>query len=422
MVGKIATFAVCAAVSYAGWRYINQRPPLRFETRAVERGDLQQHVTATGSFSPLETEQVGVQVSGLDTAVYADFNTPVHKGQVLALIDPGPFQVQLTEAKASADNANAAVTAARASLNGAKANVKVAQQQLASQKQLAQVARTQEEYAKLELDRSQRSNKAGAVSQDDALTAKTTFDIAEDDYEVAQHQIDSATAMISQREAEVDQAAANLDSAQADASRAQKNVELAQVNLAYTEIKSPIDGIVLARNINAGETVASSMVAPVLFQLVRNLDKMQVDVNLDESDIGQVKAGQQAQFTVDSYPGQTFEATVRQVRQQATNVQNVISYDTVLDVINPGGKLLPGMTANITIRTAHAENIIKIPSSALRYRPDDVKTKLGTAVYTLGPNNHPVAHPIKTGISDGKFAQLLDGDLKEGDALIVATN
>jgi HlyD family secretion protein len=422
MVGKVATFAVCAAVSYASWRYVTQKPQVRFETRAVERGDLQQKVTATGSCSPLETVQVGAQVSGLVKAVYADFNTRVHKGQMLALIDPGPFEVQLTEAEAAASNAEASVTAARATLNGAKANVRVAQEQLASQKHLAEVARTGEEYAKLELDRAQRSATAGALSQDDSLTAKTTFDLAEDDYEVAQKQVDTATAMISEREAEVDQAAANLDAALADAHRAQSNVELAKVNLGYTEIKSPIEGIVLSRNINAGETVASGMIAPVLFQLVRNLDKMRVDVNLDESDVGQVKAGQLATFTVDSFPGQTFQATVRQVRHEATNVQNVISYDVVLDVVNTASQLLPGMTANITIRTAHSEGVLKIPSSALRYRPDDVKTKLGTAVYILGPDNHPVAHPIKTGISDGRFTELLAGDLKEGDALIVSTN
>jgi HlyD family secretion protein len=162
------------------------------------------------------------------------------------------------------------------------------------------------------------------------------------------------------------------------------------------------------------------MVAPVLFELVQNLDKMRVDVNLDESDVGQVTTGQPAAFTVDSFPGRTFRAAVREVRHEAINVQNVISYDVVLDVVDPGVQLLPGMTAKVSIRTADRQNVVKVPNGALRFRPDDVPTKLGSAVYTLGQDNHPIAHQVRTGITDGRFTELLSGDLKDGDAVVVA--
>ncbi len=421
MLGKALTFAACVAVSYSGWRYYaDRRPPVHYETQPIERGELLAKVTATGSCSALETVEVGAQVSGLVKAVYADYNTPVHKGQILALIDPGPFQVQLTEAQAALENAKASVTAARASLAGAKENVHVAEEQRTGQKQLAGIAQSAQGLAKLQFDRAQRSESVGIISQDDFLTAKTNFELAEDDFQIAQKQVDTASLSITEREAEVDQAEAALEAEIQQERQAEGAVELAKVNLSHTEITSPIEGIVLNRNTNAGETVASSMAAPILFELVKNLDKMRVDVNLDESDVGQVKAGQTATFTVDSFPGRTFRASVREVRHAATNIQNVISYDVVLDVIDPGVQLLPGMTANISIRTADRQDTIKVPNGALRFRPDDVKTKLGKAVYTLGANNHLAAHQVQTGITDGRFTELLSSDLKVGDRVIVA--
>ena len=421
MLGKVLAFAACVAVSYAGWRYYSdRRAPVRYETQRIERGDLDAHVTATGSCSALETVEVGAQVSGLVKAVYADYNTRVHKGQILALIDPGPFEVQLTEAEAALQNAKASVTAARAALNGAKTNVHVAQEQKAGQQELVGVARSAEGLAKLQFDRADRSNSAGIISPEDFQTAKTNLELADDDFDVSQKQLDSVNLSITELEAEVDQEEATLESELAQEVQAERVVELAKVNLSYTEIKSPIEGIVLNRNTNAGETVASSMAAPILFELVRNLDKMRVDVNLDESDVGQVKAGQPATFTVDAFPGRIFQASVREVRHAATNISNVISYDVVLDVIHPVVQLLPGMTANISIRTAERHNVVKVPNGALRFRPDGALTKLGTAVYTLGPDNHPTAHAVTPGISDGRFTELLSGDLQDRDFVIVA--
>ncbi|MEO5922211.1 MAG: efflux RND transporter periplasmic adaptor subunit [Bryobacteraceae bacterium] len=421
MIGKMVTFALCTVVSYAGWRYVTRHPVEHFETQRVERGDLQAKVTATGSCSARETIEVGAQVSGLIKAVYADFNTPVHRGQILALIDPGPYEVQLTEAKASYEGAQAASTAARAALAEAKTNIDVAREMLAGQQKLANVAETAEMFAKVELGRAQRSADADITSQDDLQTATTNFSLAKDDLDVAKGQVDTAALSILEKEAEADQASASLNAAIADAQRAEIAVQLAQVNLSHTEITAPIDGIVLNRNINAGETVASSAVAPILFELVKNLDKMRVDVNLDEADVGQVKAGELASFKVDAFPGRTFQAIVNQVRHEATNIQNVISYDVVLDVLNPDVPLLPGMTANTVIQTAKREGVIKIPNGAFRYRPAGDQAKPGSAVYVLGEDNRPHSHPIKTGISDGRFTEMLTGDLEEGAPLITAS-
>ncbi|MEI9813745.1 MAG: efflux RND transporter periplasmic adaptor subunit [Acidobacteriota bacterium] len=380
MISKIVIAGALAASSFAAWRYTHPPRVEVFDTQNVTRGELVASVMATGTLNSTENVDVGAQVSGTITALYADFNTPVHKGQILALIDPGPFQVQLDEQRAALNSARAAASAAQIAVDQAKTGVEIAREQSQGQEQLAALARRAAQFSKVELNRSRASAAQGLISQDDLHSAENTYELADDDRQVAEGNAASAVLGISEKEAEVRSAQGNLDDANAQVKKAEASVALAESNLAHTEVLSPIDGLVLNRNVSAGETVAASAVAPVLFQLVKDLAKMQVDVNLDESDVGRVVDGDPATFTVDAFPNRTFRAIVRQVREEATNVQNVISFDVVLDVQDKGVAFLPGMTANVKIITATHPNVLKVPNSALRFRPEKGKA---STVYTL---------------------------------------
>lgn len=300
----------------------------QYYTEKVQKGDIQNVVQATGTINAVTTVQVGSQVSGTIQTLNADFNSHVRKGQVIAQIDPSLFKGALLQAKADLADAQANLTAAKANLE--KADAAAAQ-------------------AKLDFDRYTTLAKDGVVPQQQLDTAKATYD--------------SDAAAVNAAKAQVTQAAAQVQ---------QKSAALAvaQTNLDHTTITSPIDGTVVARSVDVGQTVAASLQAPTLFTIAQDLTKMQVYVSTDESDVGSIHAGEAANFKVDAFPNQTFYGKVSAVRLNATTVQNVVTYTTVVDFNNPDLKLYPGMTAYVNIPVASATDVVKVPNGALRYKPD----------------------------------------------------
>jgi HlyD family secretion protein len=318
----VVAIGVFAAFQFKG----NDKP--QYFTVKTDRGDIHEVVEATGTINAVTTVQVGSQVSGTISHLYADFNSRVKKGQVVAQIDPALFEGTVLQAKADLANAKANLVAAQANLEKAKATA----------------VQTKADY-----ERAASLTKEGVMSQQQLDLAKANYD--------------TAGAAVSAAQAQVVQAAAQAQ--QKDAA-----VKVAQTNLDYTTINAPIDGTVIARNVDVGQTVAASLQAPTLFTIAQDLTKMQVYASTDESDVGMIRTGQVVSFKVDAYPKDTFNGQVSQVRMNATTVQNVVTYNTIIDFDNPEMKLFPGMTAYITIPVANAKGVLRVANGALRYKPD----------------------------------------------------
>ncbi len=347
-----------------------------YRTEAATRGDIEQAVTATGTVNAVTTVQVGTQVSGTIKTLYVDFNSRVKKGQLIAQIDPSTFQSQVQQAQAN--------------LSSAQANLEKAQTALANDKKT--------------FDRNKELFSKNLIAQSDLDTAETAYQ--------------TDIAQVASAKAQIEQAKASLD--------------YAKQNLAYTRIVSPVDGVVISRNVDVGQTVAASFQTPTLFTIAQDLTKMQIDTNVAESDIGVVKLGQGVDFTVDAYPETTFEGKVWQIRQAPITVQNVVTYDVVIQVNNKDFKLMPGMTANVSIVIQQKKDVIRIPNAALRFRPSErpsgpsgansagagEREKKGPSVWVL-ENDKPKRIVITPGISDGTNTEVVSGDLKEGQQLIV---
>jgi HlyD family secretion protein len=391
--------------------------PVQYYTAGVESGEIKQVVEATGTINAVITVQVGSQVSGAISKLYVDFNSHVRKGQIVAQIDPALFQGALLQAKADLENA--------------KANLAVSVANTVKAKAL-------EVQTRADYERNLGLSQQGVVSPQ-------VLDLAKANFESASAQVSGAQASELQARAQVQQK--------------QAAVEVAQTNLDYTTIHAPIDGTVVARNVDVGQTVAASLQAPTLFTIAQDLTKMQVYAKTDESDVGQIRPGQKVSFKVDAYPRDTFTGSVSQVRMNSTVVQNVVTYDTIIDFKNPDLKLFPGMTAYVTIPVATAANVTKVPNGALRYKPelsaDEIralyqkygipepaaertpsaktqaapggKSAEGPAkydtqvVWKLLPDKTLEPVRIRTGITDHTFTemiQLLNGELKAGDDLV----
>ncbi len=318
---------VVVAVGFLALFGLSHNGKTQHFTSRVERGEIRQVVEATGTINAVTTVQVGSQVSGSIAKLNVDFNARVRKGDVIALIDPALFQGEVQQASADLENAKANVIAAKANLDKARA--------LAVQ-------------TKADYDRSSELTKNNLESQQQLDQAKANYDSA-----VAA--VGAAVASVQQAEAQVSQKAAALS--------------VAQTNLNYTVIRSPIDGTVVARNVELGQTVAASLQAPTIFTIAQDLTKMLVYTKTDESDVGNIRPGQQVTFKVDAFPKETFHGVVRQVRMNPTTVQNVVTYDTIIEFANPDLKLFPGMTAYVTIPVASVANALKLPNTALRYKP-----------------------------------------------------
>lgn len=357
-----------ATYYYAG----GDRKTPQYRTATVEQGEIDETITASGTINAVTTVQVGSQVSGTIRSIFVDYNTVVRKGQVIAQIDPQLFQAAVVQARAN-------LASTRASLERAAILVADTERTLRRNKELV---------------------KDGFIAQSDVDAAQTAYD--------------SAVAQQKSAEAQVTQASGALATA--------------ETNLAYTTIHSPVDGVVISRNVDVGQTVAASFQTPTLFTIAQDLTKMQIDTNVDEADIGRARMGLSASFTVDAYPGKIFEGTVVQVRNSPIVTQNVVTYDVVIRVDNRELLLKPGMTANVTIHVQRLAGILKIPNAALRYRPSAPEKEekkpgpAGQRVYVLAKDGKLRPVSVRTGVSDGAFTHLVEGDLKSGDALVTGEN
>ncbi len=386
----VGVLAVGAAIG--GYVFFNgeRKVPVRYRSAVVERGSVVSLVTATGTINPVVSVQVGTQVSGMIKSLHADFNSVVKAGDIVALIDPEPFKARRDQAASN--------------LEMSKANVSRAKTDLAQRKR--------------ELDRVKSLVAQQYVSQNDVDVATTNFQ--------------SAEAQVNVAGAQVKQAEAALNAAELD--------------LKYTVIRSPVNGIVVARTVEVGQTIAASFATPNLFLIALDLTKMQVDTNVSESDIGGITEGKEATFTVDAYPGHQFSGTIRQVRLAPINVQNVVTYNVVVNVDNQDLRLKPGMTANVSIVVAQRDAVLKVPNAALRFtpptagpadraapsgKPAKVKsvepqagstrgaTAISRTIWKQGPTGEPEPMQVQTGISDGVATEIVSGELSEGIPVIV---
>jgi len=381
--------AVAASIGIYMKRENGKTEP-KYRTEVAEVGTVAETVAATGTISAVTTVQVGSQVSGIVAKLYVDYNSPVTKGQLLAELDPTPFQQQVEQRQAD--------------LLGAQVQVR---------------------NAEIQFQRTQRLVQEQLTPQADFDTSKAAF-----------------------------------DAAKAQAAQSEASLKQARTNLSYTKIYSPIDGIVVARQYDVGQTVAASFQAPTLFTIAEDLTKMQVQADVDQSDISRVAVGQTARFTVDAYADEPFSGQISQIRLNATQNQNVITYPVMIDVPNPDAKLKPKMTADVTIEVARISDVLRVPNAALRFRPIETATTAGAGtggngggapkqgngnrpgggfskaaqalgqaaggapakreqtVYVLDAAGEAKATHVRTGISDGRFTAIVSGDLKPGDRVV----
>jgi HlyD family secretion protein len=354
--------AVVLGGAYFAWRAFSPAPAqqVAYETAAAELGDITQVAQANGTLNPVSVINIGTQISGVVKTVKSDFNELVEQGQVLAELDTRLLEASLAQS--------------RAQLKKAQASARL---------------------AKLTYERRKSILEAGGASR-----------------------------------TEVDTAEQQLASAEADAAIAAASVKRDETNLGFATIAAPVAGVVLSRDVDVGQTVAASFQTPTLFRISPNLRSMQINTNLSEADVGTIRQGQRVTFTVDAFPGKTYQGTVRQVRLNPTTVQNVVTYNAVIDVDNPGFELLPGMTAFARIRIGEAKGVLRVPNAALRYRPKDPneqprangkperKEGDGTRGVHILVAGKPKRVVVLTGLTDGKFTQIVGGDLKAGDKVI----
>ncbi|GKS60201.1 RND transporter [Nitrospira sp.] len=338
--------------------------PVPYKTSIVDRGPITAIVTATGTLNPVVTVQVGSQVSGKIKALMADYNSDVTEGQLVAQIDPAPFKAKVVQARAALKTAKS---------NRVKAETALAQRQL-------------------ELNRATKLRADQYIPQAD-------LDLARTSYRDAAAQVDVAIAQIEQAEAAL---------------------ASAELELSMTSIYSPVDGVVISRDVEVGQTVAAAFQTPRFFVIAQDLTKMQVNASVSEADIGGITEGSDAEFLVDTYPNEPFRGIVTQVRNAPITVQNVVTYDVIIRVDNPDLTLKPGMTANVSIVRAKRDDVLRVPNTALRFRMPNQTTDLKTTqVWVV--SDSAMAQPVEIvpGVADAVYTEVSRGDLQEGDAVII---
>jgi HlyD family secretion protein len=476
-----------AAVMLAGFYFWGSDASTpQYMTARVERGNLRNTVTATGALQAVTTVQVGSQASGTISALYADFNSVVKKGQVVAQLDPSTAKAQVDQARANLEQARASLANARAAVVNSRAGVSDAQARNLAAKSTVQnnqagvsgaeanvaVLKAQQDDALSLLKQNESLLKSGVIAQRDYDVAMTAYKTAEARYDQAVAQLNQAKlaeqssssagiaqsqAAIEQSQAQVQQSQAQVQQAAAQVQQAQAALSLAEVNLSHTTIASPIDGVVVSRDVNVGQTVAASLSAPTLFTIANDLTQMQVIANIDQADIGLVEQAKSVKFTVDAFPGKDFDGKIAEMRLNPVNVQNVVTYNVVINVDNPEQKLKPGMTANLTITIDERNDVLKVPNSALRFTPQRSGNASGAGqgqngqgqgqggqrrqrqqqgdsnfapasapvlngqtriVWVLGQDGKPERKRIKVGLSDGASTEVVEGELNEGDMVI----
>lgn len=383
------------AAAFGGYRYFTSNgKQTTYKFATVENGPLTAAVSAAGTLNPVATVQVGSQISGQIREILVDFNSPVKAGQMVALIDPDTYRYKLRQAEADLEATRSAVNVQRALAYQAQVNLAEAQR---------------------DFDRKSLLVAKNFISPADRDKARTTLEAAQAQLQLADAQVKNSESVVRQREAQVAQA---------------------KVDLGRTEIRSPVDGIVVKRSIEPGQTVAASLQAPELFVIARNLSDMQVETSIDEADVGRVAIGQRANFTVDAFPQRRFEGEVRQVRKAATVVSNVVTYTVIVSASNDDLTLLPGMTANVRIQTAQRDGILKVDNAALRFKPEAATEKVSrgdtpaaergkprakppSRLWVVGTDGKPQPIEVQTGITDGSSTEVNGNGLTEGMAVIV---
>jgi HlyD family secretion protein len=431
----------------------NKKESVKYKTARVEKGNLIFMVSATGIINPLINVQVGTQVSGIIRAIHVDYNSEVKKDQIIAELDPSTFQAQVTQASANLESARASLKNVEADMANISASIENAQANLKSAKANVEKAQVAVKDAEQTLQRRMELFKKSLVSPSERDTAQTAYDSSLAQLKASRAQEDSAEAQLKSARAQYNSALAKREAALAAIKQADASLQMAKVNLEHTIIRSPIDGIVISRSVDVGQTVAASLQAPTLFTIAKDLSQMQVNVSIDESDIGKILVGQQAAFTVSSYPGETFNGKVTQVRNAPITNQNVVTYDTILSADNPGLKLKPGMTATVNIIIHKREGIKKVLNAALNFNPEFATSKEPRANTSTSPSDTrntnrstqiavgapgrstPTAsqrkvwvlndgadpQPITTevGITDGTYTEIKGDSLQEGQEIIV---
>jgi HlyD family secretion protein len=384
----IGLVIVLLALGGAWWAQRGGSAEVQYRTGKIERGDLLASVAASGAVTPVSLVTVGTQVSGQIRDVLVDFNTEVKAGQLLAQIDPESFEYRVRSAQADVDAARAAVLTAQANL-------------LATQTQVSR--------AQVDLNEAQRS-------QDRTLSLVEKQFIAQSEGDKARALVNTSVEALKATQAQVGVSQAQVSAARANVSQRDSALAQARIDLARTKITSPVNGIVIKRTIERGQTVASSLQAPELFVIAQNLSDMQVEAAIDESDVGRLVVGQKATFTVDAFPGQTFQGAVQQVRKAALNVANVVTYVAVIRFSNVDGRLMPGMTANVRIVTEERKQVLKAPNAALRLRIAGVEPPKGDGasrsssrgrLYVKDAKGQPQAIAVQVGVTDGTQTELI---------------
>ena len=436
----IGVLAVCGAAAVIFWTSAGGKASdTAFRLAAVERGDLTASVRATGTLNPLTTVLVGSQLSGQVVEILADYNTPVKQGQIVARL----YSEQI---KSRRDAALADLAQARADRDTKRAQIDKAASALQRSEAISNDLGAQKDRARAQLDEAQRNFDRQTELLARAVGTQNTLDQTRTQLDIQKAALISATAQIASNRAEAaglkaDTALAEAGVKSADAVILQREAKLRdiEIDLARTDIRSPVDGVVVKRDIELGQTVAASLAAPTLFTIAQDLRDIDIYANIDEADVGRIKPDQAANFTVNAYPNRNFSGKVRLVRLSAQTVQNVVTYTAVIGVKNHDLALLPGMTANLQIITDERTNVLRLPNAALRFRPsvwrpgstegrvqDSAENKRpnnegeGTEaqIYRLGPDGQPQPLRVRLGITDGSFTELLSGDLQEGAAII----
>jgi HlyD family secretion protein len=432
---------------------------MEYFTTPAQTGPLRNVVNATGVVQTVVTVQVGSQVSGQVDELYADYNSVVKHGQLLARLDPRNYQAQL-------ENSEAAVASAQAHVQSAEADVKNQAANWASAKANLEAARVTKENNAVVFKRNADLTQEGVVSKNDYDTAKANADSSAAKY-------DQADAAVAQAEAQSRSAAAGLEQAKAQLQQAEADLNRAKLNLEYCSIYSPVDGVVISRNIDVGQTIAASLQAPTLFTIANDLTQMQVNANVDEADIGNISDQADVKFTVDAYPNDSFTGRISEIRLNPQTIQNVVTYSVIISINNPDLKLKPGMTANIAITVDQRERVLKVSNAALRYTPPNMQREepagqRGTAgkqespkrplkveegpepaaaplapgqkwnpsqkikmvppkrtvqrlglVYVLNAQHKAEPRQVMLGITDGSATEIVSGQLSDGDQVII---
>jgi HlyD family secretion protein len=455
--GHLKTIAIIVVLALGGvlaFTWWNKPSSLAaYTTGLVSRGPVEVDVSATGTVQAVTTVQVGSQASGTVAWLGADFKSHVKSGQVIAKLDPALLQAQVDTSRANLINAQAGVQAALTEIQNQNANVAAAK-------------------ANDQANAAQRDDALAIAKEDQQLKdviPDREIQSAQNAAKVAIARNSQATSQTGQAEAQLQSSQSKLKQAQAAVEEAKAQLEQANIGLQHMTIQSPIDGVVVSRNVDVGQTVAASLQAPTLFTIANDLTNMQVLASIDEADVGQVREGGKANFSVDAYPGQTFSGDIKQLRLNAQTLQNVVTYTAVISVSNPDQKLMPGMTANVTIPVAKSDGVLRVANAALRFKPDlsaqqqkDLSAKMDTfrqqqqaqsgtegaqgknqqqaakkassadagssagkqrqiqTIWMLSASKTLEPHFVSVGITDGRVSEIITGDLKEGDVVVTA--